>query len=219
MTRNMRTKPGQNSKRNTIWANTMALLFAASFMLIACAATSPPPAPPAPTGTTATAFEEGVPGGVFVDTVEVSVKVTAIDTANRKVTLLKPDGNDVTVKVGPEVINFDQIRVGDMVNIILTEELVVFLDEEGVSVPDGSVAVVARAKKGAQPGGLVVSTTQVTATVKSIDQTNHTATLQTEDGSAVTFPVRDDIDLSKRKVGEKVVFQVTEMIAISVEKQ
>jgi len=30
--------------------------------------------------------------------------------------------------------------------------------------------------------------------------------------------VRDDIDLSRRKVGEKVVFQVTEMIAISVEK-
>jgi hypothetical protein len=30
--------------------------------------------------------------------------------------------------------------------------------------------------------------------------------------------VRDDIDLSQRKVGEKVVFLVTEMIAISVEK-
>jgi len=30
--------------------------------------------------------------------------------------------------------------------------------------------------------------------------------------------VRDDIDLSQRKVGEKVVFQVTEMIAISVKK-
>jgi hypothetical protein len=28
----------------------------------------------------------------------------------------------------------------------------------------------------------------------------------------------DDIDLSLRKVGEKVVFQVTEMIATSVEK-
>ena len=28
----------------------------------------------------------------------------------------------------------------------------------------------------------------------------------------------DDIDLSRRTVGEKVVFQVTEMIAISVEK-
>jgi len=38
------------------------------------------------------------------------------------------------------------------------------------------------------------------------------------DGSVETFPVRDDIDLSQRKVGEKVVFMVTEMVALSVEK-
>jgi len=78
--------------------------------------------------------------------------------------------------------------------------------------------MVALAPKGAQPAGLVAETTQVTATVKAIDPTNHTATLQFEDGSAETFPVRDDIDLSRRKVGEKVVFQVTEMIALSLEK-
>jgi len=64
----------------------------------------------------------------------------------------------------------------------------------------------------------VAETVQVTATVTAIDQTNRTATLQFEDGSTKTLPVRDDIDLSQRKVGEKVVFQVTEMIAISVEK-
>jgi hypothetical protein len=38
------------------------------------------------------------------------------------------------------------------------------------------------------------------------------------ENSELTFPVRDDIDLSRRKVGEKMVFQVTEMIAISVKK-
>jgi hypothetical protein len=44
------------------------------------------------------------------------------------------------------------------------------------------------------------------------------ATLAFDDGSTKTFPVRPDIDLGQRSVGEKVVFQVTEMIAISVEK-
>jgi len=39
-----------------------------------------------------------------------------------------------------------------------------------------------------------------------------------DDGSIETLPVRDDIDLSKRKVGEKVVFIVTQMVALSVEK-
>ena len=149
----------------------------------------------------------------------MSARVTAIDKANRKVTLLGPDGKKSTIKVGPEAVNFDQLRVGDMVNATVTEELVVYLDEEGASAPDGSAAMVALAPKGAQPGGLVAETVQVTAKVIAIDQTKRTATLQFEDGSSKTFPVRDDIDLSRRKVGEKVVFQVTEMIAISVEKQ
>ena len=39
-----------------------------------------------------------------------------------------------------------------------------------------------------------------------------------EDGTVETFTVRDDIDLSKHKVGEKVVFVVTEAVALSVEK-
>ena len=199
----------------TIAAGSLALLFAGLLTLTACSTTSPPP--PAKE-TRSTDIQEGVPGGVIVDTLDVSAKVTAIDTSNRKVTLLGPDGDKFTVKVGPEAVNFDQIRVGDLVNATVTEELVVYLDEEGASAPDGAAGVVALAPKGAQPGGLVAETVQVTATVTAIDQTNRTATLQFEDGSTKTLPVRDDIDLSQRKVGEKVVFQVTEMIAISVEK-
>jgi hypothetical protein len=78
--------------------------------------------------------------------------------------------------------------------------------------------MVALAPKGAQPGGLVAETTQVTATIMAIDTIARTATLQFEDGSSQTLRVRDDIDLSKHDVGERVVFQVTEMVALSVEK-
>ncbi len=211
----MKTKPVCNESLTVIVASSLALLFAGLLTLTACSTTSPPP--PAE-GTSSAAFQKGVPGGVVVNTVDVSARVTAIDTSNRKVTLLGPDGDKFTVKVGPEAVNFDQIRVGDLVNATVTEELVVYLDEEGASAPDGSAAMVALAPKGAQPGGLVAETVQVTAKVIAIDQTNRTATLQFEDGSSKTLPVRDDIDLSQRKVGEKVVFQVTEMIAISVEK-
>lgn len=221
----MQTNPARQSVHSAIWASTTALLFAALFTITACTTTSTPP-PAAETGSAASAagsssaaFKEGVPGGVIVDTVNVSAKVTAIDTVNRKATLLGPDGEEFPVTVGPEAVNFDQVRVGDMVDVILTEELVVFLAEEGASAPDGSAAMVALAPKGAQPGGVVAAITQVTATVTAIDQTGRRATLQFEDGSQKIFPVRDDIDLSRRKVGEKVVFQVTEMIAISVEKQ
>ena len=213
--RHMKTKPSRHVLLTAIVAGSLALLSAGLLTLTACSTTSPPP--PAKENISA-AFQEGVPGGIIVNTLDVSARVTAIDTSNRKLTLLKPDGDKFTVKVGPEAVNFDQIRVGDLVNATVTEELVVYLDEEGASAPDGAAGVVALAPKGAQPGGLVAETVQVTATVTAIDRTNRTATLRFEDGSTKTFPVRDDIDLSQRKVGEKVVFQVTEMIAISVEK-
>lgn len=201
--------------RNTIRFVPLVLLCAALCILTACTTTEPPP-PGTQSGTAAVA--EGVPGGVFVNTKEVSAKVTAIDQTNRKVTLLWPDGDKDTIKVGPEAINFDQVKVGDMVNVIVTEELVIYLDEEGASAPDGAAAMVALAPKGEQPAGLVAETAQVTATVTAINTTKRTATLRFEDGTTKTFPVRDDIDLSMRKIGEKVVFRVTEMIAISVEK-
>jgi hypothetical protein len=55
--------------------------------------------------------------------------------------------------------------------------------------------------------------------VVAIDEAMRTARLKFDDGSSKTFPVRADIDLSRHQVGEEVVFQITEMIAITVEPQ
>jgi Cu/Ag efflux protein CusF len=163
--------------------------------------------------------EEGVPGGTIVDTMEVNAKVTAIDTEQRMLTLMTPEGNEFNLRVGPEAVNFDQIQVNDVVTATVTKELIVFLDEEGAAAPDGAAEMVALAPKGAQPGAVAAKTVQVTGTVTKIDATNRTATLRFENGQEKTFAVRDDIDLSKRTVGERVVFQVTEMLTIGVEKQ
>ena len=48
----------------------------------------------------------------------ITAKVAAIDPANRRVTLVSDDGIKQVVKVGPEAINFDQIRVGDQLKIV-----------------------------------------------------------------------------------------------------
>jgi hypothetical protein len=128
------------------------------------------------------------------------------------------DGKKFTVKVGPDAVNFDQVKVGDLVKATVTEELVVYLVGERAPQRDASLGVVALSPKGGQPGGAVAETTRVTGTVTAIDQTSRTATLRFEDGSLKTFPVRSDVDLSQRKVGEQVVFRVTEMVALKVEK-
>ena len=192
--------------------------FSLLFVVLVTTACAETPLPPPPQASSITGMQEGVPGRVTVNSLEVSASVTAIDTENRKMTLLLPEGNKETVMVPPEAINFDQIQAGDLVKVTLTEEVVIYLDEEGASVPNKFAAGVALAPKGAKPGGVIAGTVKVTATVTAIDESQRTATLRFDNGTVETFPVRDDIDLSKRKVGEKVVFLVTEMVALSVEK-
>lgn len=166
----------------------------------------------------ATVFVEGVPGGVIVETSEVAAKVTAIDAGPRVVTLEDESGRTFTARVGPDVVNFDRIVVGDMVRMSLTEELVVFVDGSGTE-PSASVnASVRTAAKGEKPGGVVAQTRQVTGTVTDIDEKNRKVTLDFGGGRIKSFPVRDDIDLSRHKAGDKVIFSYTETIAVSVEK-
>jgi hypothetical protein len=166
----------------------------------------------------AVAAAEGVPGGVVVQTFELTATVTAVDQATRKLTLLSPDGIKQTVKVGPEAVNFGQIRLGDRLKVTVAEELVVYVAGENEPSNDGGAQVVALAPKGAKPGGLMAETTQVTAKVTALDLEHHKATLQFEDGTTRTVAARPDVDLSKRKVGDKVIIRTTELLAISVNK-
>ena len=154
----------------------------------------------------------------MVDTYKITATVTSIDADKRKVTLLARDGKETTIKCGPEVINFDQIRVGDKLKIWVTQELAVAMGTAGASASDGGADMVALAPKGAMPGGMMASTVQATAKVTAIDLKHHKATLQLPDGSSKTFAVRPDVDLTQRKVGEEVVLRFAEAMAITVEK-
>ena len=81
----------------------------------------------------------------MVETYKMTATVTGIDADNRKATLVSPDGKKTSVKCGPEVINFDQIQVGDQLKIRVTQELAVrFLHGNyavGLAIPFGSMTV------------------------------------------------------------------------------
>ena len=172
---------------------------------------------PASEGGSVAAYAVGEPGGVLVNTVELHATVIALDRDTRKVTLRNAEGEKTTVTVGPEAVNLDQVAVGDQIKLTVTEEIVVQVNQGGGSV-DGGAAAVVLAPEGARPGGIVAGTVQITGTITAIDAEQRTATLRFSDGSTRTFPVRDDIDLAGHAVGEQVVFRVTELVALSVEK-
>lgn len=98
-------------------------------------------------------YEKGVPGGTLVETYTLTATVTGIDAPNRKVTLANAKGEKTTVKCGPDVVNFDQIRVGDHVKAVVTAELTVAMANAGTPPGDSSSGLVILAPKGAKPGG------------------------------------------------------------------
>jgi hypothetical protein len=64
------------------------------------------------------------PGIVMVDTSALSAKVL-VDPQKRRVTLDEPDGKKKTVKLGKKVTNLDQLKVGDSIDMVMTESLIV----------------------------------------------------------------------------------------------
>ena len=191
-----------------------ALLSAALLALPSCSDKAPEPKAES---TQTAAFQAGVPGGVVVETTNVTANVVSVFGSSREVVLDAPGRERFTVKCGPEVVNFDQIRPGDQVNVTLTEEIAVSMASESDAPDTPGVTMVALAPKGAQARAVMASAQQVTATVTAIDVDRHTATLQFPDGQTRKIKVRPDIDLTKRKVGEKVVIRKADTMAIKVE--
>ena len=192
-------------------------LASGTLALTSCSSTSSTPSPVGEK-TTSSSYQEGVPGGIMVETYTLSATVAALDVASRQVTLATPDGRRKTVKCGPEIINFNQIHVGDRVQAMVTSELALALADANAQPMGASHAQVVLAPKGAKPGGILTETQEYIATVTAINLRRREATLRLPDDTTRTFLVRKDVDLSQRRVGEKVAVRVTVAMALSVEK-
>lgn len=175
------------------------------------------PAEPKGKASVMVAVQPGQPGGVVVQTYQQTADVTHVNKEKREITLSTPEGK-MTVKCGPDVVNFDQINVGDQVKATLINQLTIFVRKAGEPAAGGEKNTVALAPVGAKPGGIVVNTVETTAKVTAVDLEQHKATLQFPDGQSKTFQVRKDVDLSDADVGKEVVIRSTEAIALRVEK-
>jgi hypothetical protein len=164
-----------------------------------------------------TVIEPGVPGGVSTNVTTMTALVTAVDYKKRTVTLKNDLGEKRTLKVGPEAVNFNQIKTGDHVTVEVAEELAVYMRDKNAPNNDGAAGIVAQAAPGEKPAVLFADTVEVTAVVKALDLNKHTATLQFPDGSTKTVAVRQDVVLDKKQIGREVVFRMTSAMAVTVE--
>jgi hypothetical protein len=157
------------------------------------------------------------PGGAATIGVTATATVKAVDAAKRTVTLQSPDGTTATIRCGADVVNFNQIKVGDVVHATVLDRVVVAVGKSGSpGIAEG--LMIARSPKGAKPGVLICETVKLSDKVDSVDAQKHTVTLQGVEGKPQTFKVAPDVDLSAVKPGDEVVVRCTKGLALMVEK-
>lgn len=144
--------------------------------------------------------------------------ITAINQDQRIVTLKGPEGNTFDVKLGPEVRNFSQLKVGDEVNIRYRQSLLVQVAEPGQQPMSSASRRMERAAPGEMPRGAVTEEINTTAKATAIDKRDGTVTLQGPSGNVVTVKAMDPGNLDKIQVGDTLNITYTQAMALSVEK-
>jgi hypothetical protein len=152
-----------------------------------------------------------------VVTVAARTKVTAVDRAHRRVTLVGADGVETSFYADEAVRNFDQIQVGDE---LVGELVTAILLEVRQPTPDEAQArvleVVAAAEPGHRPAGLLVHRVTAVLRIQAIDRDAGTATLLGPVGVPRQVQVRDRALLDRVRVGEAVVITYTEALRLAV---
>jgi Cu/Ag efflux protein CusF len=159
----------------------------------------------------------GKPSGRMEDVSEARATVTAVDPAQRMVTLRDADGDEIDVWVTDAVKNFDQIRPGDEVVVSLTEAIAWQVKPAGQGAPGVSAdAQAATAKAGEKPAATVGRSVTVTATITAIDLAQGTVTITGPGGESRTIKARDPANLRKVQVGDLVDITYSEALALAV---
>ena len=152
-----------------------------------------------------------------VETMKVSARITAIDKATRDVTLKGPQGNEMVVTAGPDVKNFDQLKVGDQVNLNYMEALTLELKKGGgLVVQRTEKAGAAGAKPGEKPAGAVGRQVTVVADVVALDPAKQIVTLKGPKRT-VDLKIPDPEQFKRIAKGDQVEATYTQAVAIAVE--
>jgi len=172
----------------------------------------------AATAQSGTAVMGAGPGtAAMAQTINVTATITAIDKAKREVTLKGPQGNLFDVTAGPEVKNFDNLKVGDQVDMRYAEAVTMELKKGGgMIVSRTEQKGGAGAKPGATPAGVMGREVTIVADVVAVDPAKQMITLK---GPVHSIDLRiDDPEQFKRIAkGDQVEAKFTQALAVSVE--
>ena len=142
--------------------------------------------------------------------------VTNIDANTRTITLKSKDGEKKFI-AGPEIKNFSQIKVGDLLNV--TYELAVAVEliktsSSGIR-SEQVTTTTTTAKPGDKPSQIIVNTTTIVSDVVGVDLNKKTVSIKGPDGKMETLKVQDQGLLNDVKVNDQVRVVFTDSMAAS----
>jgi Cu/Ag efflux protein CusF len=147
---------------------------------------------------------------------QVAGTISAIDATTREVTLTTIEGREMVIACGPEVKNFDQLQVGDVVEMEFIQALALELKKGSTAEIARTVeGAVASAKPGSTPGGVAGTRVHVVAEVLAMNPEMQTVTLQAPERT-VDLRINDPAQFANISVGDRIEATYVEGMAVQV---
>ena len=145
-----------------------------------------------------------------------TVTIQAIDSTSRLITFKNDaDGTEDTVYAGPDVKRFDQLKVGDKVNVKYYESLVMQLRKPGETSNPAKDVAKATPTTGAI-GQTIARQQTATVSVVAVDPKVPSITVKTADGRTITRKVENPKNLEGVSPGDKIDLTYTQAALIEV---
>jgi hypothetical protein len=169
---------------------------------------------------TPSVMESSKPGSVaMAQTITAHATIKAIAAGTRELTLVGEKGHEFTAVAGPEVVNFDKLKVGDRVDVKYVEALAVQLHKGGgKTVARTDTAAADRGPAGSPPGGIAGRKVTVVGDVIAVDQATHMVTVKGPKRT-VEFVVKDPEQFKLIAKGDQLEATYVEAVAVAVTPQ
>lgn len=152
---------------------------------------------------------------------EIQVQVASIDSETREIVLRGPAGNLFPITATEDIQRFDEIEVGDTIKAeFWTYVIAEFREptEVELQMPFQSLSETQRTPAGAPIGGAIGEIFRAVVTVEIIDRPDMSVTVKGPRGRYVPIPVQDEELITQLQVGNTVIIEYAEAIALSLEK-
>jgi hypothetical protein len=163
---------------------------------------------------------KATPRVVVAETTSIEARLDAVDVKTRRMMVTGPRGKTLTLKVGPDVKDLDQVKPGDQLVVRYFEPLALFVrkgNEPRVAAEGAAVQVAPNSKK---PVAVPVDTFEFKGTVEGIEYAKPRLTLKGAEGKTRTIKVDPSVKrFNEVKKGDQIVVRYTEATAFSVRKR